>query len=112
MLQTGDEAEDLSVALEYSVKEMREYIVELRDVLMSVSQENLNVEVKAEFLGDFVVLKESTNHIIDFLNEMIGQLKEAANMLSNAALGVSNDAKAVENASEQQSGSIEKLIQE
>lgn len=112
ILQTGDEAEDLSVALEYSVKDMREYIVELRDTLKSVSQGDLNVEVKEEFMGDFVVLKESTNNIIDFLNEMIGQLKEAANMLSNAALGVSNDAKAVENASEQQSGSIEKLIQE
>ncbi|NDO46383.1 methyl-accepting chemotaxis protein [Clostridium sp. MD294] len=112
ILQTGDEAEDLSVALEYSVKDMREYIVELRDVLMSVSQENLNVEVEKEFVGDFVILKESTNNIIDFLNEMIGQLKEAANMLSSAALGVSNDAREVENASEEQSGSIEKLIQE
>ena len=68
---------------------MREYIVELRDTLKSVSQGDLNVEVKEEFMGDFVVLKESTNNIIDFLNEMIGQLKEAANMLSNAALGVS-----------------------
>ncbi len=112
VLQTGDEVEELSVALEYSIQDIRTYIMELREVLMSVSQGDLNVEVKEDFTGDFVVLKESTNHIIDFLNEMIAEIKSAANMLSTAALAVSGDARQVRSASEEQSGSIEKLIKE
>lgn len=112
VLQTGDEVQDLSVALEYSIKDIRTYIMELREVLASVSEGNLNIEVKEDFTGDFVILKESTNHIIDFLNEMIAEIKSAANMLSSAALGVSNDARQVRDASEEQTGSIEKLIQE
>ncbi len=104
ILQTGDEAEDLSTALQYTVQDIRTYIMELRETLMSVSKGNLNVSVKEDFVGDFVILKESTN--------MMQKLQLAANTLSNAAIHVSNDARDVQNASEEQSTSVEKLIQE
>ena len=112
ILQTGDEAEDLSIALQYTVQDIRTYIMELRETLMSVSKGNLNVSVKEDFVGDFVILKESTNYIIDSLNNMMQNLQLAANTLSNAAIHVSNDARDVQNASEEQSTSVEKLIQE
>ena len=112
ILQTGDEAEDLSTALQYTVQDIRTYIMELRETLMSVSKGNLNVSVKEDFVGDFVILKESTNYIIDSLNNMMQKLQLAANTLSNAAIHVSNDARDVQNASEEQSTSVEKLIQE
>ncbi len=112
ILQTGDEAEDLSIALQYTVQDIRTYIMELRETLMSVSKGNLNVSVKEDFVGDFVILKESTNCIIDSLNNMMQKLQLAANTLSNAAIHVSNDARDVQNASEEQSTSVEKLIQE
>lgn len=112
ILQTGDEAEDLSIALQYTVQDIRTYIVELRETLMSVSKGNLNVSVKEDFVGDFVILKESTNYIIDSLNNMIGELQAAANTLSHAAIHVSNDARDVQSASEEQSISVEKLIEE
>ena len=112
ILQTGDEAEDLSTALQYTVQDIRTYIMELRETLMSVSKGNLNVSVKEDFVGDFVILKESTNYIIDSLNNMMQKLQLAANTLSNAAIHVSNDAREVQNASEEQSTSVEKLIQE
>ena len=38
---------------------------------MSVSKGNLNVSVKEDFVGDFVILKESTNYIIDSLNSFV-----------------------------------------
>ena len=41
ILQTGDEAEDLSTALQYTVQDIRTYIMELRETLMSVSKGNL-----------------------------------------------------------------------
>ena len=112
IFQTGDEAEELSTALQYTVKDIRTYIIELRETLMSVSKGNLNVSVKEDFVGDFIVLKESTNYIIDSLNNMMGELQSAANTLSNAAIHVSNDARGVESASEEQSSSVEKLITE
>ncbi len=112
ILQTGDEAEDLSTALQYTVQDIRTYIMELRETLMSVSKGNLNVSVKEDFVGDFIILKESTNYIIDSLNNMMQKLQLAANTLSNAAIHVSNDARDVQNASEEQSTSVEKLIQE
>ena len=43
---------------------------------------------------------------------MMQKLQLAANTLSNAAIHVSNDARDVQNASEEQSTSVEKLIQE
>ena len=112
ILQTNDEAEELSVALQDTVQDISKYIMELREVLMSVSQKDLTKEVKEDFVGDFVVLKESTNYIISSLNEMIRELQMAANTLSSAAIGVSNDVRSVHVASEEQADSIEKLLQE
>lgn len=112
VLNTKDEAEDLSIALQETVNDVSGYIIELRQALTSLSKGDLQTEVKGEFVGDFIVLKESTNHIIDFLNEMIGELQKSSNTLSQAAIGVSNEARNVNSNSEQQSACVEKLKEE
>ena len=112
VLNTKDEAEDLSIALQETVNDVSGYIIELRQALTSLSKGDLQTEVKGEFVGDFIVLKESTNHIIDFLNEMIGELQKSSNTLSQAAMGVSNEARNVNSNSEQQSACVEKLKEE
>lgn len=110
VLQTGDETEELSTALQESVRDIRTYIMALRQTLTSVSHGNLDVSIKEDFSGDFIILKDSTNDIIRFLNDIMGQLQQTINVLSTAALKVSENARNVHTTSEEQSGSIEKLI--
>ena len=112
ILNTKDETEDLSIALQETVNDVSGYIIELTQALTSLTKGNLQTEVKGEFVGDFIVLKESINHIIDFLNEMIGELQKSSNTLSQAAMGVSNEARNVNSNSEQQSACVEKLKEE
>ncbi len=112
VLQTNDETQDLSVSLQETVRDISKYIMELREVLMSVAKKDLTKNVEENFVGDFVVLKESTNFIINSLSDMIKEIQSAANTLSSAAIGVSSDARSVQVASEEQAESIEKLIEE
>lgn len=112
VLQTNDETQELSVALQETVKDISTYIIELREVLLSVAKKDLTKNVEEDFVGDFVVLKESTNFIINSLSDMIKEIQSAANTLSSAAIGVSSDARSVQVASEEQADSIEKLIEE
>ncbi len=112
VFDTGDETEDLSVALQETVEDVRGYIMELTEALTSLSKGNLQTEVTGEFTGDFAVLKESTNHIIDFLNEMIGEVQKSSNTLSQASVGVSNEARNVNSNSEEQSATVERLKEE
>lgn len=109
---TKDEAHTLSVALRDTISDVSGYIFKLREALTSLSQSNLNIQVHGEFSGDFVVMKDSLNSIIDFLNEILANLKQSATLIEHGAREVSTSAQIVHVSSEQQSEAVSRLVTE
>ena len=109
---TKDEAHTLSVALRDTINDVSGYIFKLREALSSLSQSNLNIRVHGEFAGDFVVMKDSLNSIIDFLNEILANLKQSATLIEQGAREVSTSAQIVNESSERQSEAVSRLVTE
>ncbi len=112
IISTKDEAQTLSVSLRDTIADVSGYILKLRDALSKLSLGNLDICVDGEFSGDFIVMKESLNSIIDFLNELLRHLKHSAEELNGAAREVSESAGAVHASSEKQSESVARLVTE
>ncbi len=109
---TKDETEMLSQALNETVDSINSYTSELSRVLDELSKSNLDIAVKGEFHGDFVVMKDSLNQIVDFLNQIMRAIQQAALRVSSTSHMVSTNALQVRERSDGQANSLYALEQE
>ena len=112
VIQTKDETEVLSHALSDTVDSINGYISELSDILENMSGGNFQVEVRGRFDGDFVIMKESLNKIIDSLNQMLRAIKQSSKEVLSTANIVSQGAQQVQDGSTEQSNSLSVLSDE
>lgn len=112
VIKTNDETELLSDALSNTVDSINGYISELSHILSSMAGGDFKVEVKGAFDGDFVVMKESLNNIIDALNDMLKEMKRLSEEVFLTANTVSESAKLVYHDSTEQSSSLNVLSEE
>ncbi|NLT64934.1 MAG: HAMP domain-containing protein [Clostridiales bacterium] len=110
--KTNDETETLSQALANTVQSINSYTSELSRVLAELSQSNLDVSVNGTFKGDFVVMKNSLNQIIDFLNQIMHAIQQAVVEVSTTSRMVWENALQVEASSSGQADSISRLYNE
>ncbi len=111
-VQTQDETKRLSDALNSTMDSVNNYISELSRVLSNISAGNFNVHVNGEFHGDFVIMKESLDNIIRFLNDIMLSIRDSSINVSSAADMVSSNARRVHDGSEEQSHSLNILTDE
>ncbi len=112
VIKTNDETEVLSYALSNTVDSINGYISELSHILENMSGGNFQVDVRGEFEGDFIVMKESLNKIISALNQILKSIKNSSDEVLETAGVVSESAQQVHNGSRSQSDSLNVLSQE
>ena len=112
VIKTRDEAEILSQALKNTISDISGYIRKLTDALEQLSSGNADIEVEGAFNGDFVVMKDALNNIIEYLNGLLSYLKQSSYELSVSTRKVADRAHMVKNASEQQFEAVRRLEQE
>lgn len=112
VIQTNDETEILSNALNDTVGSINGYISELSEILEEMSKGNFKVGTRGDFDGDFVIMKESLDKIIDFLNDMLRSVKRSSEEVFMTANTVSESAHQVHNGSMEQSDSLNVLSEE
>ena len=112
VIKTNDETEILSSALSDTVDSVNGYISELSHILENMSGGNFQVDVRGDFEGDFVIMKESLNKIIDALNRMLKSIKSSSKEVLSTAGVVSESAQQVHHGSTEQSESLNVLSQE
>lgn len=110
--KTKDETETLSLALNKTVNDVNSYTSELSRVLTELSNSNLDVSVNGNFRGDFVVMKDSLNEIINFLNNMMDSIQQGSAQVLETSMLVANNAESVKTSSSSQSESIIHLNEE
>ncbi|NLK37605.1 MAG: HAMP domain-containing protein [Epulopiscium sp.] len=109
---TNDETEILSRALANTVESMNLYTTELTRVLTELSQSNLDISVDGTFQGDFVVMKDSLDQIIEYLNEIMYEIQQAAIEVSQTSYQVQENAFQVETSSGGQAEAVTRLYDE
>lgn len=106
--KTRDETETLSLALANTITSINRYTSELSRVLAELSQSNLDVSVTGDFIGDFVVMKNSLNQIVAFLNQIMNAIQQSSVEVAQTAHHVQEESLQIERSS---SGQAELLSQ-
>ncbi len=101
--------QQISDNLFISVNTIKGYILEISCVLAGISKGNLREDIRSQYKGDFVELKESINHIVSSLNGVLGNINAAAEQVKSGAKQVSDVNQAASQSAVQQAGSIEQL---
>ncbi|HWP51722.1 MAG TPA: methyl-accepting chemotaxis protein [Clostridia bacterium] len=107
--KTRDETETLSLALANTITSINSYTSELSRVLAELSQSNLDVAVNGAFNGDFVLMKNSLNQIVDFLNQIIHAIQQSAIEVSETSYRIQENALHIERSSSGQAESLSRL---
>ncbi len=112
VIQTKDETQVLSVALNNTISGINGYISQLSKVLSSISEGNFDVSIDQEFQGDFIQIKDALEKIIVSLNTMLRSVQESSAEVLTTAKTVSESAAMVHNGSTEQSNSLMVLTEE
>ena len=107
-----DETQVLSISLSNTIDSINGYISELSKILSSISEGDFDVSVEGDFEGDFIIMKESLNHIIVSLSQMLVSVQDSSKQVLETAGVVSESAVQVHTGSSEQSSSLMVLTEE
>jgi methyl-accepting chemotaxis protein len=109
---SNDEVETLSESLAGMVTDFKAYTGAITDILTKISSSDLDVEITDEFRGDFAVMKDSLNTIVDFLNNIMNSIRKASSEVYSSATFVSSNAADVQISSGSQAEKVSRLKNE
>ncbi len=109
LVHSQDELGVLSKSFEDMSATISGYMNDISAVLDNVSKGNLDLTVDKEFIGDFVVIKDDLNKILDALNTTFIEMKTAADQVASGAEQFSDGAQALSQGAIEQASSIEQL---
>lgn len=112
VVNTKDEIELLTAALQTTVARVNDYISDIKQVLTHVAEGDLNIDTSGEYQGDFIVLQESLIFIIDSLNRTMHGFKDATVRLTRMADVLSGQSSELHQVSDGQNGYILQLVGE
>lgn len=113
-----NEMGSLANQLQVTVNNIREYISDITNVLGSVAQGDISIEVEREYLGEFSQIKTALNMIVDYLDRTVSKIgafshevRTSANSLSGSAQSLSQGAVRQANALEEFQASLGRVTQ-
>ncbi len=103
------EASVMVCALNSAIANSTQYEHEIQRVLKEVVNRNLTVEVKGDFLGDYLGTKLSLIEIIKVLNSILLQIGHSAGQVESSSGHLSKESQAMSEGATEQASSIEEL---
>jgi len=112
IVNSKDEIELLTSSLQTTISSINYYVSEIRRILINISNGNLNINVDENYKGDFIIIKDSLNHIINSLNKTMQMINNSATRLFQTAEILNGESERLHNASVNQNDSAEMLVNE
>lgn len=101
--------DNINQNLSESVKSISSYIGEISEVLSSLSNNDLDLEVNREYVGEFDNIKVALNKIIGSFNEVIKNIYNVSSNVSQSSVQMSMGAQSVSSGVTEQAASIEEI---
>lgn len=105
-----DELQVLTQTLDDTVKSVNCYISDIHQTLLQVANGNLCVESQVDYKGDFTLIRESLDTIIQFLNSTITDFRAAAARLADMSEEMKGQSGELHQASLEQNQSAAELV--
>ena len=108
-IHSNDEVGLLAQTFENTMSRLSGYIGEISTVLEAISQGDLTVGTKLDYIGDFVSIRNSLDDILDKLNATMSQIIESTEHVSNGAEQMAIGATALSQGAVEQASSVDDL---
>ena len=108
-VESKDEIGELQEAFMEMTGGLRIYIIEIANVLGSISHGDLSAVTSDIYKGDFVQMKDSLDNILVSLNETFYEIKEATAQVSGGSQQVSATAQSLSQGATEQASAVEEL---
>lgn len=108
-IRSNDEIGFLARIFEDTIERLRGYMEEISNVLAAISEGNLTVGTKLNYVGDFTSMKVSLEDILEKLNRTMAQIVESAEYVSSGAEQMSIGAQALSQGAVEQASTVEEL---
>lgn len=111
-VKSKDEVGHLAIAFSRTVDRLinyQGYIDEISNSLMLLSQGDLMVELKRDYVGQFQKIKDNMEAFVENMNSIFLQINQASHQVASGSEQVSSGAQALSQGATQQASSIEEL---
>ena len=111
-VNSNDEIGNVSSAFNKTVTTLKsyiDYIDEITKTLNKLSEGNMQFNLKYEYVGEFVKVKEALINISKTMSNTITQIKEASEQVASGSDQVSSGAQALSQGATEQAASVEEL---
>ena len=99
----------ISGNLHDSIDTIKGYIDEISGMLGEMADGNIDVEITAEYRGDFARLKDSINRIAAAFDSVLTDIRSSAEQVASGTTQVSNGSQQISQGATEQAGAIEEL---
>ncbi len=109
--QIGKDFEIVGKSLEKSMYTIKGYINELSEKLSDISNKNLDNEIKRQYIGEFVTIKDSINTIITNMNSILREILNASSEVEQSSLNVATASQNLSKDLIQQSEAVHAILE-
>ncbi|MCG8482687.1 MAG: methyl-accepting chemotaxis protein, partial [Clostridia bacterium] len=99
----------LNDSLEESASSMKSMIEEVSEMLVEMSNKNLSQKIVRDYMGDFIKLKDSINHIVEQFNVILTEINTAAEQVEVGAEQVASSSQNLSQGASEQASSVEEI---
>ncbi len=107
--QSRDELGSLANNTRTLIETLRTYIGNISDVLGTIAEGDMAVDVTIDYAGDFAPIKISLERILASLNSALMQISQASEQVASGSNQVASGAQALSQGSTEQASSVEEL---
>lgn len=108
-VNTNDELLELAEAVNSMSGYIENIIGDIHHTAEEISRENLCVSPKADYVGDFIPIKESLCDIVDSMTGIIKQLERSGKDVANHSEDMSRNAETLSQAAVEQESTVQEL---
>ncbi|WKY44369.1 methyl-accepting chemotaxis protein [Eubacteriaceae bacterium ES2] len=99
----------INMSLSNSVRAINSYIEEITRTLSEMAEKDFTGEVEGLFMGDFVSLKDSINHILEQMNRVLSEIQSASAQVESGTEQIADASSSLAQGSSEQASSIQEI---
>ncbi|WP_051280261.1 methyl-accepting chemotaxis protein [Anaerovorax odorimutans] len=107
--KSQDEIGILTQTFDDTAKTLKTIIQDISYVLDSIANKNLNVDISADYVGDWEQIENSMKNIINNLNDVMGDINQSSDQVSIGSEQVSAGAQELSQGATEQASSLQEL---
>ena len=108
-VNTNDELGRLAKGINHISETMNNYVQDISQQLSSMASNNMDIEIKQKYIGDFIPIQTSIEQIAKSLNETLHRITVSADDVASGSVSVSDGAQILSKGALEQEAAIEEL---